>query len=113
MDMKMDFHLISMYLFTISTEFLDKFGCLKPFEMEGVEKLNHLLKMAFYRSTNHGSNGKAVSEQVRSLLLLQYTQIYRKNFKKFRINFIFQINCIFIKRIRINGKRNYKNQRNI
>ena len=47
-----------------SREFLQLYGALKPFEMEGVEKLNHSLKMAFYRSTNHGCNGKSVSEQV-------------------------------------------------
>ena len=47
-----------------SKEFLERYGSLKPFEMEGVEKLNHTLKMAFYRSTNHGCCGKAISEQV-------------------------------------------------
>ena len=39
--------------------------------MQGVEKLNHLLKMAFYRATNHASQGKAVSEQVSDLRHLQ------------------------------------------
>ena len=48
-----------------SKEFLQLYGALKPFEMEGVEKLNHSLKMAFYRSTNHGCGSKPISEQVR------------------------------------------------
>ena len=47
-----------------SKEFLQLYGSLKPFEMEGVEKLNHSLKMAFYRATNHGCSGKPISEQV-------------------------------------------------
>ena len=47
-------------------DFIDKYGCLGPFEMEAVEQLNYVNKLVFFKVSNHG-RGKCdftITEQV-------------------------------------------------
>ena len=49
--------------------FIDYFGGLKAFEMDGVEQLNHVHRKVFFRCTNHKKKEKrTISDQI-SLLL--------------------------------------------
>ena len=44
--------------------FMSKYGSLYPFQMEEVEKLNHINKVVFYGASNHGKGLYYVTEQV-------------------------------------------------
>ena len=44
--------------------FVQRFGSLKPFEMEAVEQLNYVNKLVFYGASNHGKENFTVTEQV-------------------------------------------------
>ena len=45
-------------------DFIEKYGSLKPFEMEGVEQTNYIFKLVFYGASNHGCGDYTISEQV-------------------------------------------------
>ena len=44
--------------------FNEKFGVLKPFEMEAVEQLNYVNKLVFYGGSNKGKEHYTITEQV-------------------------------------------------
>lgn len=37
-------------------EFIQQYGCIKNFTMQGLEKFNHITKMNYFRQTNHQKN---------------------------------------------------------
>lgn len=52
--------------------FTERYGCLKPFEMEAVEQLNYVNKLVFFGASNHGKEHCTVTEQVATYTLLSY-----------------------------------------
>ena len=46
--------------------FIEKYGCLKPFETEALEQLNYINKLVFFGASNKGKENYTVTEQVLS-----------------------------------------------
>ena len=51
--------------------FMKKYGSLRPFEMEEVERLNYVNKLVFYHGSNHGKGTYRLTTQVSLSLLLK------------------------------------------
>ena len=69
--------------------FIEKYGCLGPFEMEAVEQLNYVNKLVFFKASNHGKGNCAftITEQVIFITLHKFG---------YAINTIFQCNVKII-----------------
>ena len=48
-------------------QFLDKYGSLKPFSMDGVELMNRKHKLVYFSGSDHGREN-AFSEQVSNMI---------------------------------------------